>query len=87
MKLMNSFSDYTEHEFVEFMYELFKENASKTDEQLDILLAHFERITEHPEGTDLIYYASSDAECTPEVITKKVKEWRTDNGRPGFKEI
>lgn len=85
MDLKNSIAEYTESEFLEFMKEIFKENVAKTDDQLDILLAHFEKITEHPEGTDLIYYASSDAESTPEKIINKVKEWRAANGKPGFK--
>lgn len=85
MELKSSISEYTEAEFLEFMKEIFKENIAKTDDQLDILLEHFERITEHPEGTDLIYYAATDAESTPEAITNKIKEWRTANGKPGFK--
>ncbi|MBD8098210.1 bacteriocin immunity protein [Pseudomonas fluorescens] len=85
MELKSSISEYTEAEFLEFMEEIFKENIAKTDDQLDILLEHFERITEHPESTDLIYYAATDAESTPEAITNKVKEWRAANGKPGFK--
>ncbi|MBA1295839.1 bacteriocin immunity protein [Pseudomonas lurida] len=85
MELKSSISEYTEAEFLEFMKEIFKENTAKTDDQLDILLEHFERITEHPESTDLIYYAATDAESTPEAITNKVKEWRAANGKPGFK--
>ncbi|AZF19085.1 bacteriocin immunity protein [Pseudomonas fluorescens] len=85
MELKSSISEYTEAEFLEFMKEIFKENIAKTDDQLDILLEHFERITEHPESTDLIYYAATDAESTPEAITNKVKEWRAANGKPGFK--
>ncbi|NWB45858.1 bacteriocin immunity protein [Pseudomonas gingeri] len=34
-----------------------------------------------------IYYASSDAESTPEAITKRVKEWRAANSKPGFKTV
>jgi len=85
MDLKNSISEYTEAEFLDFMREIFKENVAKTDSRLDIFLEHFEKITEHPEGTDLIYYASSDAESTPEAITRRVKEWRAANAKPGFK--
>ncbi|MGN1620181.1 bacteriocin immunity protein, partial [Yersinia enterocolitica] len=56
------------------------------DYVLDELLEHFERITEHPKGTDLIYYPPSDSECTPEKILETVKKWRAENGKPGFKE-
>lgn len=85
MKFKNSLADYTESEFLEFMEEIFKENVAKADNQLDILLEYFEKVTEHPEGTDLIYFASSDAESTPQAIIDKVKEWRAAHGKPGFK--
>ena len=85
MELKSSFSEYTEAEFLEFMKEIFQENIAETDEHLDKLLEHFEKITEHPEGTDLIYYAASDLDSTAEAITKKVKEWRAANDKPGFK--
>ncbi|EBA3099657.1 TPA: bacteriocin immunity protein [Salmonella enterica subsp. indica] len=86
MELKNSISDYTEAEFIELMKEIDKENVAETDDKLDLLLNHFEQVTEHPDGTDLIYYAASDAESTPEAITKKIKEWRAANGKPGFKQ-
>ncbi|ECG8634083.1 bacteriocin immunity protein, partial [Salmonella enterica subsp. salamae] len=72
MELKNSISDYTEAEFIELMKEIDKENVAETDDKLDLLLSHFEQVTEHPDGTDLIYYAASDAESTPEAITKKI---------------
>ncbi|HFJ2163339.1 TPA: bacteriocin immunity protein [Salmonella enterica] len=87
MELKNSISDYTEAEFIELMKEIDKENVAETDDKLDLLLNHFEKITEHPDGTDLIYYAASDGESTPEAITKKIKEWRAANGKPGFKQV
>ncbi|EMQ1857664.1 bacteriocin immunity protein [Salmonella enterica] len=86
MELKKSISDYTEAEFIEFMKEIDKENVAETDDKLDLLLNHFEQVTEHPDGSDLIYYAASDAESTPEAITLKIKEWRAANGKPGFKQ-
>lgn len=83
--MKNKFSDYTEAEFIQLMEEILKENQAATDERLDPLLEHFEKITEHPDGTDLIYYAESDAEATADKITQKVKAWRSANGLPGFK--
>ena len=85
MDFKSDFSEYTEAGFLELMREIFKENTAETDDQLDVLLEHFKKITEHPQGTDLIYYASSDVESTPEGVTKKVKEWRAAHGKPGFK--
>lgn len=78
-------SDYSEREFIALMEDIFRENEAETDNRLDALLDQFREITGHPEGTDLIYYCESDAECTPERITQKVKSWRAANGLPGFK--
>ncbi|MGF6097953.1 bacteriocin immunity protein [Pseudomonas sp. 18175] len=78
------FSEYTKPEFMAFITELFRENSSEKDDRIDELLEHFERVTEHPDGTDLIYYAS-DAESTVEAITQRVENWRSANGKSGFK--
>ncbi len=86
MELKNSINEYTEEEFIYLLQQIFKENVAATDYVLDELLEHFERITEHPKGTDLIYYPPSDSECTPEKILETVKKWRSENGKPGFKE-
>ncbi|UBX30897.1 bacteriocin immunity protein [Arsenophonus apicola] len=83
--MKDSISDYTEAEFLEFIRDIYKENMAETDDKLDLLLSHFEKITEHPDGSDLIYYAKSDLESTPEAITRIIKEWRAQNGKPGFK--
>ncbi|MDH1866193.1 bacteriocin immunity protein [Pseudomonas chengduensis] len=78
-------SDYSEREFIALMEDIFRENEAETDDRLDAVLDQFREITGHPDGTDLIYYCESDAECTPERITQKVKSWRAANGLPGFK--
>lgn len=81
-----SIPDYTEAEFIRFMQEIFTANRNGTpDEVLDDLLDEFRRLTEHPDGSDLIYWPEDEAQCTPEGITKTVKEWRRANGLPGFK--
>ncbi|KFX05365.1 colicin transporter [Pectobacterium betavasculorum] len=85
MEIKNSIAKYTEADFLSFIKEIVLENVAEIDERLDVLLDNFEKIIEHPEGTDLIYYASSDGERTPEAITTRVKEWRDKNGKSGFK--
>ncbi|MDA6953361.1 bacteriocin immunity protein, partial [Escherichia coli] len=50
------------------------------------LVREFERLTEHPDGSDLIYYPRDDREDSPEGIVKEIKEWRAANGKPGFKQ-
>jgi len=77
-------SDYTESEFLEFVKQFF--NVQSTTEQEDTKkILEFKRLTEHPSGSDLIYYPNDDREDSPEGVVKEVKEWRTANGKPGFK--
>lgn len=83
--LKNSFSEYTEAEFIELLEELAKEDEAETDDRADLLLLHFEKISEHPAGSDLIYYPESGADNSPEGVTQIVKEWRAAQGLPGFK--
>lgn len=84
--MKRNFSDYTEAEFIQFMQELSTANKGAPDDVLDPLLEEFERITEHPAGSDLIYYPEDGADNSNEGITQTVKEWRAANGLPGFKD-
>lgn len=83
--IKNSLSDYTEHEFIKFLEELYKEDIAPTDARADILLMHFNKIVGHPSRMDLIYHPEPGADTSAEGITKTVKEWREANGLPGFK--
>ncbi|WP_065259883.1 bacteriocin immunity protein [Pseudomonas bananamidigenes] len=77
-------SDYTEKEFLDLVVEIC-ESGARTEEEDVKLIFEFERLTEHPDGSDLIYYPRNDREDSPEGIVKEVKEWRAANGKPGFK--
>ncbi|ELE7142566.1 bacteriocin immunity protein [Vibrio cholerae] len=83
--MKSSIADYTEESFLQLIEDIFKENVSDTDDVLDELLEHFEDITQHPEGTDLIYYPKTPEDGTPENIVRIVKEWRLSQGLPCFK--
>lgn len=85
MELKGKLSDYTEYQFIQLLEEIFKENEAETDDQLSALLTHFANITEHPAGTDLIYYPEEGADDSAAGITETVKKWREANGLPGFK--
>ncbi|MEW5291045.1 bacteriocin immunity protein [Erwinia papayae] len=77
-------SDYTELEFLNFVRELC--DFSKRNEAEDeAFVNEFERLTEHPDGSDLIFYPRDGREDSPEGIVKEVKEWRSANGKSGFK--
>lgn len=77
-------SDYTEKEFLTFVKSICDGGQGTEDEDVKNIL-EFKRLTEHPDGSDLIYYPRDDREDSPEGIVKEVKEWRAANGKPGFK--
>lgn len=77
-------SDYTEAEFLEFVRKICLAEGG-TEEDDNKLVDEFRQLTEHPDGSDLIYYPKDDQDDSPEGIVKTVKEWRAANGKPGFK--
>ncbi len=83
--MKKSISDYTEAQFIQFMQAIRSANKSASDEALGELLEQFRLLTEHPAGTDLIYYPENGADNSNEGITETVKKWREANGLPGFK--
>ncbi|HEF4760037.1 TPA: bacteriocin immunity protein [Pseudomonas putida] len=78
------FEEHTESEFL-LLVKMICESAYKTEEEQVAAVLEFEAIAEHPDGSDLIYYAPSNEEATPEAIVNKIKVWRAANGKPGFK--
>jgi len=82
MKLKTRFEDYTEAEFTQLVSEIC--SAEGGEAYQDELLENFIAVTEHPEGSDLIYY-SDDDDATPEKVIATVREWRKGEGLPDFK--
>nr|WP_050115280.1 bacteriocin immunity protein [Yersinia thracica] len=83
--MKNNISDYTELEFLNFVKDIYYDTYSSEDEHVKAVL-QFEILTEHPDGSDLIYYPNDNREDNPESIVAEVKKWRAENGKPGFKE-
>lgn len=83
--IKNSFSDYTEDEFVRFVDEIREEDKAPTDTRADLLVLHFNKIVGHPSGMDLIYYPEPGADTSSAGIAQTVVTWRKANGLPGFK--
>lgn len=81
---MKQISDYTEEEFLDFVRKLFDVDSTTEAEDIQNIL-EFKRLTEHPDGSDLIYYPREDREDSPEGVVQEVKEWRQKNGKSGFK--
>ncbi|MBP5948576.1 MULTISPECIES: bacteriocin immunity protein [Pseudomonas] len=84
MATKQSFSDYTEQEFIDLLERIIGNDESEEDESR--LVFHFNSICEHPEGSDLIFYPQEDADDSAEGITETVKKWRAANGLSGFKQ-
>ena len=82
---MKTISDYTEKEFLDFVRKICAA-ASDTEEEGSLLVLDFERLSEHPNGSDVIFYPEKGKDYSPEGIVREVKEWRRENGKSGFKE-
>lgn len=74
----------TREEFLSLLEKIFdvKEYRDIHDELID----QFENLSQHPDGSDLIFYPEDPDGSTPERIVKVVEEWRACNGLPGFKD-
>ena len=89
MKLKTTLKDYTEAEFLDFLkgFSNFPDGLQgrALEVHLERLLEHFLVVTEHPEGSDVIFYPKEGQEDSREGILKEVKEWRAAHNKPGFK--
>ncbi|MEX5997130.1 bacteriocin immunity protein [Providencia hangzhouensis] len=84
MELKYNITDYTESEFLKLLTIICNADTASEEEQIKFV-THFEKVTEHPSGSDLIYYPEDGADDSPVGILKTVKEWRAKNGKPSFK--
>jgi phage gp45-like len=80
----NLISDYTESEFLEFVTSIC--SGDHTEEEDIKNVQKFEALSEHPDGSDLLFYPKEGREDTSEAVVQEVKEWRAANGKPGFKQ-
>jgi hypothetical protein len=85
MKDKKIFSDFTETEFLEFIISITDPTDDVSEKELDLRISRFKEISEHPSGSDLIYWPEADGLDTPEEILRIVKEWRASNQKPGLK--
>ncbi|MDC9606928.1 bacteriocin immunity protein [Xenorhabdus griffiniae] len=76
--------DYTEAEFLAFVTKIF--NSEHETEQQDVdAVSEFEHLTQHPAGSDLIFYPEDGDDDSPEGVLARVKKWRAENQLPLFK--
>ncbi|HGM6151858.1 TPA: pyocin-S1/S2 immunity protein [Pseudomonas aeruginosa] len=85
--MKSKISEYTEKEFLEFVKDIYTNNKKKfpTEESHIQAVLEFKKLTEHPNGSDLLYYPNENREDSPAGVVKEVKEWRASKGLPGFK--
>lgn len=90
MEFKKFYENYTEQEFLEFLNEFFCNSSEfKGDQYSDLndrMIDHFKKVTEHPKGSDIIYYPDANREDSPQGVLQEVKEWRAKNNKPGFKQ-
>lgn len=77
-------SDYTENEFIEFVKGIYNDTYPTEEAHINAVM-EFERLSEHPSGSDLLYYPEKGYEG-PEAAVNVIKAWRAKNGKPGFKQ-
>ena len=82
--MKNTFSEYTESEFEALLQRIISHDG--TELEVDKMVFLFEEVSEHPAGSDLIFYPEDGADDSASGITKTVKAWRAAQGLPGFKD-
>lgn len=82
--MKNTLNEYTESEFEALLQRIISHDG--TEQEVDKLVFHFEELSEHPAGSDLIFYPEDGADDSASGITQTVKEWRAAKGLPGFKD-
>ncbi|MDD0976694.1 bacteriocin immunity protein [Pseudomonas fontis] len=75
--------DYTFEEFKYLVAEIM--SAVGGEQYQDDLIEHFMIVSEHPAGSDLIFYPQGGSDPTSDEIAQQIDLWRKENGKPGFK--
>lgn len=78
------FEDYTEAGFADFINKIRKVDFPSEAAHSEAVY-NFGQLAEHPEKWDLIYRQKSGADNSTQGIIEKLKKWRAENGKPGFK--
>jgi hypothetical protein len=84
MTFKKKLEDYTESEYKTLIQRLFTGDYT-SEAELDEIVETIVNTSEHPNGSDVMYYPSAGAEDSPEGVLNTIKTWRVANGKPGFK--
>ncbi|MFI8226488.1 MULTISPECIES: bacteriocin immunity protein [Pseudomonas] len=82
--MANSISDMSEKEFLDFVWKIYQSEYATEKQQIAAVM-EYERLSEHPAGSDLLYYPEPGKEG-PERVVLEIKNWRKANGKSGFKD-
>lgn len=82
IKLINEMS---ESEFLKFVTRIYDNDYESEEEHIDAVF-EFKALSEHPSGSDLIFYPEP-GKSGPAAVVAEVKVWRAANGKSGFKEV
>ncbi|MET0844979.1 MAG: bacteriocin immunity protein [Pseudomonas sp.] len=84
MRLKSKFEEYTESEYRILIQRLFDGDYS-SEEELDGMVENIVNTSEHPNGSDILYFPTEGVEDSPSGVLTTIKQWRAANGKPGFK--
>lgn len=82
--MKKNISDISEHDFLIFVQKMYNAQFDTEEESIDAVL-EFKALTEHPSGSDLVFYPEKPEKSGAEAVVAEVKAWRAANGKPGFK--
>ncbi|MGP6459132.1 bacteriocin immunity protein [Pseudomonas parakoreensis] len=78
-------SELSESEFLSFVTRVYNDDYDTEEQHIDAVL-EFKSLSEHPSGSDLIFYPAP-GKSGPTAVVEEVKAWRAANGKPGFKVV
>lgn len=85
MELKQKLEDYTEPEFLHFVKKIWAVDVP--EDEHDQLVMHFDKVSQHPMGSDLLFYSGDYGnEPSPEGTVISLKLFRAHKGLPGFKQ-
>lgn len=84
MELKATLQDYTATEFQTLVERIWAVDLPRQDH--DRLINHFDRVVDHPSGTDLLFYPDDQfGENSPDWVVHHIKGWHQQQGIVGFK--
>jgi hypothetical protein len=84
MNFKNTLDQYTESEYTALIQRLF-DGYYSSEAELDEIVENIVNTSEHPSGSDILYFPSNGIEDSPAGVLMTIKQWRAANGKPGFK--